>query len=337
MKNVFAYIDKIKWFLIIIIALSIAIFFGIKNEEQTQNTIIEREDKRDFAIQDTSSISKIIMQNKNLDTIILTKFKALEKHYWELNGDTILANQYSINLLLKTVKEMRIKQPIARSALENVILRMATQNTKVDFFSRNKKIKTIYIGGETADQLGTFMMLEGAKEPYIVHIPGFIGYLSSRFSCKEKNWRSKQIFNSYNLNGLGIQEANYIFTESVANQPISFKKETTLTSLENIFCEQFITDNKRLQNELKNREPFMIIEVGHGEGKWKSTLKLNCVRKKTVDKIKYQNQKYDQERFYGIIGNSIMLIQYKQLQHILASENLIREFMPWIEENETIN
>ena len=199
MKNVFAYIDQIKWFLIIIIALSIAILSGIKEEKQTQNTI--REDKRDFAIQDTSSISKIIMQNKNLDTIILTRFKAFGRHYWDLNEDTIpiLANQYSINLLLKTVKEMRIKQPIARSALENVIVRMATQNTKVDFFSRNKKIKTIYIGGETADQLGTFMMLEGAKEPYIVHIPGFIGYLSSRFSCKEKNWSSKQIFNSFNL------------------------------------------------------------------------------------------------------------------------------------------
>ena len=61
------------------------------------------------------------------------------------------------------------------------------------------------------------------------------------------------------------------------------------------------------------------------------------MRKKTVDKQKYQNQKYDQERFYGIMGNSIMLIQYKQLQQILESENLITEFMPWIEENETIN
>ena len=45
---------------------------------------------------------------------------------------------------------------------------MAIQNTRVDVFRKNKKIKTIYVGGETMDQLGTFMMLKDAKEPYIV-------------------------------------------------------------------------------------------------------------------------------------------------------------------------
>ena len=42
---------------------------------------------------------------------------------------------------------------------------------KLKFFQTTKKLEQFYVGGETADQLGTFMMLEGAKEPYVVHIP----------------------------------------------------------------------------------------------------------------------------------------------------------------------
>ncbi len=71
---------------------------------------------------------------------------------------------------------MKIKQPVARSALKNVIQRMAIQNTKVEIFQNSKKTKTIYIGGETQDQLGTFMMIEGAKEPYITNLGSKFGY-----------------------------------------------------------------------------------------------------------------------------------------------------------------
>ena len=114
---------------------------------------------------------------------------------------------------------MRIKHPIARSALENIIKRMSIQNTKVDIFQNNKQVKTIYIGGETADQLGTFMMIEGAKEPYVVYIPGFNGYLSSRFSCQEHLWRDKKIFHKK------IKTAKYSLSEPKNIE--SFKKIST--------------------------------------------------------------------------------------------------------------
>lgn len=301
---------KVLLYLLIVITLILLVVVGIQKNKHT-STI--RDDKRNFSISDTLSIDKIVLENRSLEKLILKRDGHGTK--WSLN-DTLIANSYSINLLLKTTKEMRVKNPIARSALQNVIKRMAIQNTKVDFFKKNKKIKTIYIGGETADQLGTFMMIEGAKEPYIVHIPGFNGYLSSRFSCKEYLWRSKKIFHKK------IKTVTYIKNDSQlehSNMPIK---------LENTYCEKFITDNENLQNEIKSRVPFITIKVSTETG---STKNLYCIRKKTVNKIKYEHQEYDQERFYGLINNTIMLIQYKQFKDIDLSEEIKTIFMPWDE------
>lgn len=301
---------KILLYILIVISLILLIFLGIRNNKHTSTL---RDDKRDFAISDTLSIDKIILKNRSLETIILQRNK--QKTKWTLN-DTLIANPYSINLLLKTSKEMKVKNPIARSGLENVIKRMAIQNTKVDFFKNNKKTKTIYIGGETADQLGTFMMIEGAKEPYVVHIPGFNGYLSSRFSCKEHLWRSKKIFNQK------IQTVTYVKNDMKMEHNNISKK------IENIYCEKFITDNQNLQNEIKSRVPFITIEISTATNEQK---KLYCIRKKTVNKIKYEHQEYDQERFYGLLNNTIMLIQYKQFKDIDLSDEVKKIFMPWHE------
>ena len=300
---------------VIIIILVILIFIGYQKDKINSSI---REDKRNFSITDTLSIDQIKLENRNLETISLYR----DEGKWILN-DTLIANPYTINLLLKTIKEMRIKQPVARSALNNVIKNMGIQNTRVDFYAKKKKIKTIYIGGETADQLGTFMMLKDAKEPYIVHIPGFNGYLSSRFSCKENLWREKKIFPDK------IKTIWYQTTDE--KKQIKDWTETDFGYLKQVFCEKFIM-NTDIKTNLKKRSPFM-------ELKWIDTKGnkqvLSCVRKKPVNKEKYKNNKYDQERFYGIINNTVMLIQYKQFQNFFLNEKLSIDLITKHEKNKT--
>ena len=299
---------KIYFYLIIIIALTLLIIIGKQNHKVNSLRI----DKRDFAVSDTSLITKITLKNRNLETINLHRKKT---NQWVLN-DSLKANKNLVDLVLKTIKEMRMKRPIARAALPNVIKRMAIQNTKLEVFQKNQKIKTIYIGGETQDQLGTFMMIEGAQEPYIVHIPGFNGYLSSRFSCKEHVWRSKKIINQ------NITNAEYI-THNI-NTAI---KTSSINHLNNIYCETFLTDNDKFKiNDIKKRVPFFTLNIINEDGA-KQT--LYCIRKKPVNKQKYKDHQYDRERFYGLIDNTLMLIQYKQFQSFLEAEFITDEFMPW--------
>jgi hypothetical protein len=85
--------------------------------------------------------------------------------------------------------------------LNNAVRMLATRNTKVEVYHQKKLLKTIYVGGPTQDQMGTFMMLEGSSVPFVVDIPGFTGYLTTRFFVEEKAWRSTEIF-KYNFNDI---------------------------------------------------------------------------------------------------------------------------------------
>tara|TARA_B100000902_G_C27309299_1_gene917397 strand:+ start:1906 stop:2823 length:918 start_codon:yes stop_codon:yes gene_type:complete len=303
---------KLYLYITIIFILTLILFKGIQNHEKTSSL---RPDKRTFSIIDTLSINKLILTNKNLEKVILQRNS--QDQQWKLN-DSLIANQYLINLVLKTIKEMKIKQPVARAALKNVIQRMAIQNTKVDIFQNSKKTKTIYVGGETQDQLGTFMMIEGAKEPYITHIPGFNGYLSSRFSCKENLWRSKKIFTK------NIQNAHLILKEG--NDDIYTYSITNTQILNKIYCESFLTQNKEFSpQEIINRQPFCEIKIINQNG---TAVTLYCIRKKPVNKDKYQYDKYDKERFYGVMNHQLMLIQYQQFKELIKSELISQDFTP---------
>ena len=54
--------------------------------------------------------------------------------------------------------------------------------------------KVIYVGSETQDSKGTYMMLENSSVPFVTEIPGFNGYLTPRFFLNEQEWRDKTVF-----------------------------------------------------------------------------------------------------------------------------------------------
>ena len=294
---------------LVTIVLIVLIYLSYKTQNRSSSTRLY---KKNFEVSDTSKIERIELSNRNLQMVTLRRSVGC----WRLN-DTLYANQSSVNLILKTIKEMRVKNPIARSALKNVIERMGIQNTKVEIFSNNKKIRTIYIGGETADQLGTFMMLEGAKEPYVVHIPGFNGYLSSRFHCRESDWREKNIFRN-------LKKISYFNPSINGENGVKSKWSTTdIKYLKNIYCEKFL--DLKLFNDVINRESFLIFKV-IDENDNEEFIYLK--RKKPPNKEKYKMNKYDMDRFYALYKNNLMLVQYKQFNDFIASQKSLLNFTP---------
>ena len=116
---------KFYFYIVIIIILISLIIIGKDNHGQTSSL---REDKRNFSIADTTLITQITLENRSLE-----KIKLFRNHKECVLNDALKANKYLINLLLKTVKEMRVKRPVSRAALPNIIKRMAIQNIKVIF------------------------------------------------------------------------------------------------------------------------------------------------------------------------------------------------------------
>ena len=162
-------------------------------------------DTDSFAVQDTSIISKIFLSDRKGNEITLLKIEN-ELHV----ENEFLAREQSINTLLETINRIRIKKPVSINHLDHIINDIITTGIKVEIYDANKLIKVYTVGNETSDQLGTYMILQNIKdqkvisEPYVLHIPGFNGYLSPRYGIQaqylnKKNWRSRKIFNSLNI------------------------------------------------------------------------------------------------------------------------------------------
>lgn len=183
---------RLTYIIILVLALGVAAALLII---RSSNSSISRE-LRDFAVEDTASVDRIFMVRKDNQQVMLKR----EGNQWVVN-DRFVARPDAVDNLLKTLKRIRVKSPVSNSALENTIRMLATRNTKVEVYSGRKLLKTIYVGGPTQDQMGTFMLLEGSSVPFVVHIPGFIGYLSTRFFVEESAWKSTSLFN-YNFNDI---------------------------------------------------------------------------------------------------------------------------------------
>ena len=175
--------------LTLFIILFLATIYILVQNKNSSSTV----QPNDFAIDDTASIRKIFIADMKGESVILTK----SKNNWLVN-DEFAINQSRIELLLDVVKRLEVKNPTPENARNNVITEMAAGAIKVEFYKRSKKaFKVLYIGGPTQNNLGTYMALENKdKEPYVVHLPGFNGYLSEGYFFTDVNeWRTKEVFN----------------------------------------------------------------------------------------------------------------------------------------------
>jgi hypothetical protein len=172
----------------IITLVFLALFALVLLLSKSKGTI--KKELRDFAIADTSLIDKIFLADKENNQILLEK----KKGYWALNEHSV-ARKDLVDILLKTAYRIRVKEPVAKSARENIIKNLAVKSTKVEFYSNNELVKVYYVGGPTQDSYGTYMILENSSSPFIMEIPGFRGFLSTRFSTYEQEWKAQIVFN----------------------------------------------------------------------------------------------------------------------------------------------
>jgi hypothetical protein len=151
----------------------------------------------DFAVDDTSTIDKIFIADMDGKSVTLTRPE--QGKLWDLNG-RFKAREDAVTLLLKTFKRAAIQGPVAEAAEPNVVRLISARGKKVEVYQGgDTPVKTWYVGTATPSHTGTYMVLEtpqgrGAK-PYVVHMEGFTGYLSTRFFTSERDWRFTGLFN----------------------------------------------------------------------------------------------------------------------------------------------
>lgn len=160
---------------------------------------------QDYHVEDIASVTRIFLADKQDNEVLLSR---TDDSAWVVNG-TYAANQPLVDLLLETLNTMRIRQQVNRNAVPTIIKDLAAHAIKVEVYQRvyrinwfNGKLRlfphekltvTYFVGRETQDMMASYMFREGDKVPYVIHIPGFRGFLTPRFITAPLKWRSHNI------------------------------------------------------------------------------------------------------------------------------------------------
>ena len=334
--------------IITVLLAAVALIFINRNYYSTL-----KDYETDFGTEDTASISKIFIADKNVNEVTLVR----GEKSWLVNGDKI-ANTRVINTILSTLKRMKVKSPVSNAAYNNVVKRMSSISKKVELYAyvyridifglkllkHEKLIKTFYVGDVTQDNLGTYMLMEDAERPYIVYLPGFRGFISTRFSPLEEDWLSHVVFHhslsdikkfrytntekpyeSFEVNiidAMGNYQLKRISDGSILNSYDTLKVLNLLTSFSDLRYES------RLNNLLP---PQKIDSITHSPSLFKLTL-IDKNQDSTTVKIFKKNripesitQQYeklvpvDLDRMYGLInnGDDFVLMQFYVFDKVL--------------------
>ena len=183
---------RILYVLIALTALTAAVWWFQGNQGQLGDI-----EGTDFAVVDTSAVDKIFIADMDGGKVTLTR--PTLGRLWDVNGQ-FKAREDAVNLLLKTFLRARVQGPVAEAAQPNVIRLLSSRGKKVEIYQGGDlPVKTWLVGTATPSHTGTYMVLETpdgrGKEPYVVHMEGFTGYLSTRFFTSEREWRHTGVFN----------------------------------------------------------------------------------------------------------------------------------------------
>lgn len=332
--------NKITKILISILLISVATYFLVVNKPWKSFA----ENDYDFAITDTASITKIFMASARGGTVLLEK---KDQNHWLVNGSTP-ADLPKIQLLLETLHDVQMRNPVGDNEYNNVIKEMTAAAVKTEVYAGEKLIKVIYVGQMTSDQTGTYLMLEDAK-PYVAHIPGFVGYLTPRFLVEPIKWKSKLIFD-YQASDINYVQVSF---PSQPKENFTVDNQSELPKLLNGAGEVIAIDSNYLkyylgsflqlyaegyddnytaiqQDSISSSIPFCTVKV-----KLKSSEEVSLrLFSKQIDKR--TKQRYDEsgnplpldtEKYFGFKNNdrSMMYVQDYNFGKIIRGLSYIKE------------
>tara|TARA_B110000263_G_scaffold209743_1_gene191974 strand:- start:20563 stop:21516 length:954 start_codon:yes stop_codon:yes gene_type:complete len=314
-----------KSFLLILTIIFIIALFKYNND-------INRENERKFSIEEIGRIDKIFLSDRKGNNIILSRNEQL----WMVN-EKFKVRADAIETLLSTIQQISIQRPVSEISYNNVIKQLATTGVKIEIYYGNN-IKTYTVGGSTNDHLGTYMLMDNAENPYIVHIAGFNGFLSPRYGIQGyeldiNTWRDNSIFK---IKPEEIQEISlYDFKENnnsfiikrepfllMNNDSLSIKYDINkvikyFNHFSKIGCEGF----KGYNIDLSNERPLFKLKINYNN-------KVDILNTYTFSKTNNNsnNSKPNVERMYAILNNGeVMLIQNYVFNKVFISINELKE------------
>jgi len=318
---------NIIYLTLVLILSIIAIVLILNNKKATL-----KKELRDFAIADTSIVDEIFMVDKSNAKVKLTR---INKGTWQVNNK-VIARKDAIDVLLETLSNMAVRYPVPKSSHNTIVKQMAVQSTKVEVYSKGRLLKTYFVGGPTKDHTGTYMLLNKSSVPMVVFLPGFNGYLSTRFFTREIDWYSTNIFKydyskiysvtcehpqepekSFKIIRLGPN--NFSIIKLIDNSTIdnydTIAVKTYLSYFKSVNFDHFMTQiPKKKKDSIIHATPiyiFTVEDINHNKKTIKTFLKDPEKNSKKAN-FETHYSKYDLDNMYGYIPGEtyLVMVQY---------------------------
>ncbi len=342
-KNIFGLVSIVVLGLIVVVV-------WIANSKTT--TI-----KQNYHIENIDSIVKITLKDKLGKNVVLER---KEDSLWVVNKD-YECNKSTIQGFLETFANMRIREALPKAAVNNIVSSLATNGVEVKVYTKDYLIdfgfvhlfkrvhlkSTYFVGSETQDRLGTYVLKEGDSEPRIVHIPEFRGYLSSRFNTDADAWKSHNVFRykQSEIASLSIDIPNqntqsfslrnngkgFDFLDYQGNQINNFdtaKVVALLSSFVNMNYESVASNiDKKQRDTIFTHTPLYIITINDKKGK-KETMTIYLKPGEDEVEITDPRQGFfvamsDINRCYALTSKTkdTLVMQYFTLDNVLQPAN----------------
>ncbi len=321
----------------IVLLVALLVITGVLYYQRGGSGSIKSELKS-FAVEDTASIDKIVLSDKQGKVLTLSK----KNKRWFAN-DSIAVRRDMMKILLETIKRVEVKAPVNKAMRANLMKQLATGAVQVEVYTDGDLERKFFVGGPTMDGFGTFMMLDGADDPFITHIPGFEGYLTVRFNTNALVWRDREIFryapqdikivrieypqNKESSFTLNIQGKDYVSLFNDAGDTAGGKingefLRNYLVAYTDIQYENMVDPSKipNLSEIMSNENLLAIITVYDKEGQ-KKTVELY---KRYFDGVKFlpKSEDYDFDRdrcFVRLNGKTVYNGQYVVFNKLIVS------------------
>lgn len=329
--------------LVLVLLVAVAAYYYFSRSSGTNKA----GEFKDFAIEDTMSINKVFIVDPRGKNVTLNR----TEQGWLVN------NQYdarpdNTRLIMKTFNQIAIKTPVPKSSVANVIKNLATNAIKVEIYQGEEKpSKVYYIGNSTMDQQGTYMLLEknGEKSsvPFVTHIPGFHGFLSSRFFTEEKLWRDGTVFR-YTPDQIKKIEVNYYETPEQSFAINKKGNQYTIANLSNgknlpdidttrvkeyidrygqIYFEMIDVESTEVyKDSVIASQPYFSISLTDIKGREQKIVSYHMPNFRGLKDPQGDEFKYDVDRMYGYLNEAdFTYIQFPTFDKLTVSLNDFRK------------
>lgn len=328
--------NKTLIYLLVFLGIVLAAWLGINSLDS--NTL--NKTTTAFALKDTAAVTKILIEDNEGRRLQLDK----KGNWWQVNQG-YKARPDAVERILQTLNKLKVQYPVGKNAYESVIENFEKPVRRVSIFTEDtaNASKVYLLGGAPHTRKGTYMMLEGTDDPYVVHLLGHDGHLMTRFFTIPEMWRDRLLM-SYEASNIERVKLEYPhFEESsfeVKAVADSFVVESLggkvklnetdklnkpvlmqfLNSFEKIHIEGYENGYPKIDS-VKASKPFVRLHITPKSGKERELvihyMPLNRRSKLKIDQYG-KKVPFDVDRFFAFVndGKDFVLIQRRTFEGI---------------------